>query len=400
MDFFRLFVYTEKMSEICYLAKIGEINLKKGNLKDFELRLSQNLQKYLIGANAKIKVRAGRMFVTVNEAFRDKTENALSKLIGITGWAEAIPAEKSFDAIVQVARQEAIKAREAGCKTFKIESRRGEKTFPMKSYEISREAGGVIHTEGILTVDVHNPDIIISIEIREKAFVYGIEHKGRRGLPCGCSGRGLLLLSGGIDSPVAGFKMLTRGMKLDYIYFHSHPYTPSEAQAKVEKLAAILAEFGLGGYLNIVPFTKVQQRLKERTPEPYLTLMMRICMMKIANMTASSINAKCLVTGESLAQVASQTIENITVTNSFAEYPVFRPLIGTDKEDITNLAKQIGTYETSILPYEDCCVMFSPKHPVLHAALTAAEDIFARLEIEDLLKEAYSQRTVKKFEWT
>lgn len=398
MDFFRFFVYTAKMSEICYLAKIGEINLKKGNLKDFEVRLSQNLQKYLTGAHAKIKVRAGRMFVTVNDALREKTEHALNTLIGITGWAEAIPAEKSFEAIVQVARQEAIKAREAGCKTFKIESRRGEKTFPMKSYEISREVGGVIHTEGILQVDVHNPDIIISIEIREKAFVYGIEHTGRRGLPCGCSGRGLLLLSGGIDSPVAGFKMLTRGMKLDYIYFHSHPYTSPEAQAKVETLASILAEFGLGGYLNIIPFTKVQQRLKEKTPEPYVTLMMRICMMKIANITASSINAKCLVTGESLAQVASQTIENITVTNSFAEYPVFRPLIGTDKEDITNLAKQIGTYETSILPYEDCCVMFSPKHPVLHSTLKDAQDIFDRLEIEDLLKEAYAQRTVKKFE--
>lgn len=386
------------MNEICYFAKIGEINLKKGNLKDFELRLSQNMQKYLAGTHPKIKIRAGRMYVTVKEEFRHKTENALDKLIGITGWAEAIFTEKNINSIIEVARKEALKARDAGCKTFKIESRRADKIFPMTSYEISAEVGGVIHTEGILEVDVHSPDIVISVEIREKAFVYGVSHKGRRGLPCGSSGRGLLLLSGGIDSPVAGFKMIARGMKLDYIYFHSHPYTSPEAQAKVERLASILAQYCLGGYLNTIPFTNVQQRLKEKAPEAYLTLMMRICMMKIANMTADSIKAKCLITGESLSQVASQTIENITVTNSYAAYPVFRPLIGTDKEDITNSAKEIGTYETSILPYEDCCVMFSPKHPILHAQLKDAQEIFERLDIEDLLVSAYENREIKKID--
>lgn len=384
------------MEELFYLAKIGEINLKKGNLKDFEMRLSQNLRSYLPEAKPNIRVRAGRMYVSVKPEFKEKTEEALNKLIGITGWAEAIPAEKTIEAITETARAEAIRARDAGAKTFKIESRRGEKNFPLTSYEISREVGGVIHTEGILKVDVHNPDIVISIEVREKAFIYGLQHKGRRGLPCGCSGRGLLLLSGGIDSPVAGFKMLTRGMKLDYIYFHSHPYTSPEAQAKVEKLAEILAAYGLGGYLNIIPFTKVQQQIREKSPEAYLTLMMRICMMKIANMTARGINSKCLITGESLAQVASQTVENLTVTNSYAEFPVFRPLIGLDKEEITIEAKEIGTYETSILPYEDCCVMFSPKHPILHSNLKDAAEIFERMEIDGLLEEAYSQREVKK----
>lgn len=185
-------------------------------------------------------------------------------------------------------------------------------------------------------------------------------------------------------------------MKLDYIYFHSHPYTSPEAQAKVEKLADILAGYGLGGYLNIIPFTKVQHQIREKSPEAYLTLMMRICMMKIANMTARGINSKCLITGESLAQVASQTVENLTVTNSYAEFPVFRPLIGLDKEEITIEAKEIGTYETSILPYEDCCVMFSPKHPILHSNLKDAAEIFERMEIDSLLEEAYSQREVKK----
>lgn len=384
------------MSEIFYLAKIGEINLKKGNLREFEKRLSGNLTTYIKSAMPKIKVRAGRMYVSVKEEFREQTECALNKLIGITGWAEAVPAKKEFESIVEVARKEAIKAREAGCRTFKIESRRADKNFPMKSFEISGQVGGVIHTEGILTVDVHKPDITISIEIREKAFVYGVEHKGLRGLPCGCSGRGLLLLSGGIDSPVAGFKMLARGMKLDFIYFHSHPYTSPQALQKVETLAKILADYGLGGYLNTISFTKVQQRIQEKTPEPYLTLMMRICMIKIANMVAKGINAQCLITGESLAQVASQTVENISVTNHYAEYPVFRPLIGTDKEDITILAKTIGTYETSILPYEDCCVLFSPKHPVLYSKISDAEDIYSRLEIEELLKTAYSTREIKK----
>ena len=386
------------MNEILYLAKIGEINLKKGNLRDFELRLVQNMRCYLADTKPEIRVRAGRMYIRVKEEFRTLTEHALDTLIGITGWAEAVPAEKNMEAVIETVRSQALKARENGCKTFKIESRRADKNFPLTSYEISAETGGVIHSEGILKTDVHNPDIVISVEIRERAFVYGLEHKGRRGLPCGSSGRGLLLLSGGIDSPVAGYKMLARGMKLDYLYFHSHPYTSPEAQKKVETLASMLAVYGLGGYLNTISFTAVQQRLKENCPEPYLTLMMRICMIKIANIVASEINAKCLVTGESLAQVASQTIENLTVTNSYADFPVFRPLIGTDKEEITAAAKQIGTYETSILPYEDCCVLFSPKHPVLHSKLSDAQDIFERLKIEDALREACFSRTITKFD--
>ncbi len=387
------------MSEIFYLAKIGEINLKKGNRKDFELRLVRNLRKKLaeFGAKSDIRLRAGRMYLSVKPEFKEQTENALNRLIGITGWAEAIPCEKDLDAIKAIAIEQAEQAKKVGCKTFKIESRRGDKNFPMDSYEISREVGGAIFTKGIMEVDVHNPDITIKVEIRERAFIYGFENKGKRGLPCGCAARGLLLLSGGIDSPVAGFKMLSRGMKLDYLYFHSHPYTSPEAQKKVEDLAKVLADYGMGGHLNTVPFTKVQQRIKESAPEPYLTIMMRICMMKIANMTARRIGAKSLITGESLSQVASQTVENLTVTNSYAEFPVFRPLIGSDKEDIISVAKDIGTYETSILPYEDCCILFSPKHPVLHADLQDAQEIFERMEIDQLLEDAFSQRETIKY---
>lgn len=386
------------MADICYLAKIGEISLKKGNIKDFEERLIRNLKQMLCGINVKIKLRAGRMYVSTDGEFSVAVEKALSKLMGITGWAKTEIAEKNMQDIIKTAVKEAEKARNAGCKTFKIESRRSDKTFPLTSYNISAEAGAAIHTAGILKADMHNPDIIISIEVREKAFIYGAARKGRRGLPCGCSGRGLLLLSGGIDSPVAGYKMLSRGMNLDFLYFHSHPYTSTEARAKVEKLAAILAGYEPGAYLNVVSFTKIQQRIKETVPEAYFTLIMRVCMIKIANMLAKSINAKALVTGESLAQVASQTLENLSVTGSYAEYPVFRPLIGMDKEDITAAAKEIGTYETSILPYDDCCVLFSPKHPVLRADLAETEHIFRNANLEELILEAFKTGEQQKID--
>ncbi|WP_186812749.1 tRNA uracil 4-sulfurtransferase ThiI [Treponema phagedenis] len=382
---------------LLYLAKIGEINLKKGNLKNFERRLAQNLSLYLENTGASVRVRAGRLFLEIPSEFRTLAEKSLDMLIGITGWAEAKVAEKNIDSIAAVLIKEAKEAVRLGCKTFKIEARRSDKSFPFTSYEIGRETGAQIHMAGILTVDVHNPDIVLSVEVREKsAFVYGVEHTGRRGLPCGVSGRGLLLLSGGIDSPVAGYRMLFRGMKLDFLYFHSHPYTSPEAQQKVETLAEKLAEYGLGAYLNIVSFTKVQQQIKKTAPEAYLTLMMRMCMMKTAERIAKKVNAQCLITGESLAQVASQTVENLSVTNSCIDFPVFRPLIGMDKEEITALAIKIGTYETSILPYEDCCVLFSPKHPVLHTRLEDAFEIYNRMGIEPFLDEAFESCETKK----
>lgn len=409
------------MNELFYLAKIGEINLKKGNLKDFERRLAQNFRAYFThaalphcsvqdaqncGAQGtlcmpQVQVRAGRMYIQAPEPLRDLVEAALQHLFGITGWTHAKPVDKTLEAITQAAVAEAHAMRTHGAHTFKIEARRADKHFPLTSYDIAREVGGVIHTQGILAVDVHRPDAVISIEVREKqAFVYGATHAGRRGLPCGCSGRALLLLSGGIDSPVAGYRILFRGMKIDYVYFHSHPYTSPEAQQKVEQLAAILARYGLGGYLTIVSFTKVQQHLKRTVPEPYLTVLLRMCMMKTADMLAHAINAQCLVTGESLAQVASQTIENLSITDSCTQLPVLRPLIGMDKEEIIREARAIGTYQTSILPYEDCCVLFSPKHPVLHTKRCNAEDIFERITIEPLLAEAFEQRETKKIAWT
>ncbi|MBO7420344.1 MAG: tRNA 4-thiouridine(8) synthase ThiI, partial [Spirochaetaceae bacterium] len=197
--------------------------------------------------------------------------------------------------------------------------------------------------------------------------------------------------------PVAGYRMMRRGMKVECIYFHAYPYTSAEAQKKVEDLAQIISAYGIDTHINIIPFTDVQMRIKEKAPENFSTLMLRMCMMKVANMVARRIKAQCLITGESLGQVASQTIENLEVTESACELPLLRPLVGLDKEEIVNTACEIGTYETSILPYEDCCVLFSPKHPVLRASVEEAARIFDSLDVADLLNEAYEKREIKRF---
>lgn len=379
-----------------YLAKIGELSLKGGNKKAFEQKLISNFLAFCDNQNIKTKVQSGRMYVECEAEFSKQVEKALSHLIGITSWAKTYPTEKRIEAISLIVMQEAKKAKEKGAKTFKIEARREDKTFPLDSNEIEKEVGGLIHTSGLLKTDLHNPDTIITVEIRKNAFIYSLSSKGIQGLPTGMSGKGLLLLSGGIDSPLAGYKMLSRGMRVDFLYFHSHPYTPPEAQKKVEDLATLLSQYEIPAYLNIVSFTNIQDRIKAKAPISYLTLMMRICMMKIANEIAEKIEAKCIITGESLSQVASQTIENIGVVESYAKYPVLRPLIGMNKEEIIREAKALGSYETSIIPYDDCCSLFAPKHPILYANKKTATCIYERMDIEDLLSEAIEKRIVKK----
>lgn len=385
------------METLIYLVKIGELTLKGGNIKDFEQRLIQNAQLLLETYKARVSLRAGRMYIEGPIESKERIEWALTHLVGIAGWAQARVVKKNLKAIQNAVFEEALKAREAGCKSFKIEARRADKAFPLNSWEIASLAGEPVFDQGIMTVDVHNPDIEIRVEVRELCFVYGKTQSGNRGLPPGTGGKALLLLSGGIDSPVAGYRMLCRGMKLDCLYFHSHPYTSFEAQKKVEDLAQILAVYGLGTHLNIVPFTKVQEKIRENSPADYATILLRICMMKVANMLCPITASKAIITGESLGQVASQTIENITVTNTFAEYPVLRPLIGLDKEEIVTTAKKIGTYETSILPYEDCCVLFSPKHPVLRAQYDHCLELYKNLDIEELIMEAFKTREHKRF---
>lgn len=377
-----------------YLAKIGELTLKGSNLKEFENLLVQNTKKYLSGLNVKVELRAGRLYIDCDENDSQRVEFCLNHLLGITGWAKTTVCEKSLEgiskAVFSLAQQEA----QRGCKTFKIDARRADKSFPLNSYQICCEAAGDV--ESIMKVDVHNPDTTIYVEVREKVFVYVDSNTGCRGLPVGSSGKGLLLLSGGLDSPVAGYRMLRRGMKIECCYFHSYPYTSEEAKQKVVTLAQKLSNYGITTYLNVIPFTDVQMKIKEKAPEAWSTLMLRVCMMKVANRLAKRCKAKCIITGESVGQVASQTIENMTVTEYFAQFPLLRPLCGMDKEEIIKDSYFIDTYETSILPYEDCCVLFSPRHPVLRGTPEMAQEIYDSLDIDDFIEESYKKREIIK----
>ena len=387
----------KKEYSACYIGKLGELTLKGGNIKFFENALTENIKKALTSKDARISLRAGRLYVKCTEESALAVEYALDHLMGITGWARVSVVEKNFDAIKEAVKKAGLEAKKNGAKSFKIEARREDKEFPYNSYQIAVEAAGGLFDDGTLTVDVHNPDCIINVEVRKEVYVYCAQKKTCRGLPVGVSGKGLLLLSGGLDSPVAGWRMMRRGMKVDAVYFHSYPYTSEEAQKKVEDLARIIAPYGDELCLNIVPFTDVQMKIKQKSPEPFTTLMLRLAMIKCANMIAERIGAKAIITGECLGQVASQTNENMRCTENFAEVPLYRPLIGLDKEEIVKTAVKIGTYETSILPYEDCCVLFSPKHPVLRAKLEDAVNVYNELEIDGLIKEAFEKRQVKHF---
>lgn len=382
---------------ITYLAKLGELTLKGSNLKEFENRLTSNARLYLESVTATVRLRAGRLYIEGPEESCPAIEFTLQHLIGITGWARATVCEKDMVSIRQAVFAEASAAKEAGARTFKIESRRADKNFPMNSYEISCEAATDVVEQQVLEVNLHHPDITIRVEVRDRVFVYCDRHKGCRGLPVGTGGRGLLLLSGGLDSPVAGYRMMRRGMNVDCVYFHAYPYTSAEAQQKVENLAKIIARYGVDTHINIIPFTEVQMRIRQRAPEAFSTLLLRMCMMRAATILADRIKAHCLISGESLGQVASQTVQNMAVTESASTYPLLRPLVGLDKEEIIQTAKAIGTYETSILPYEDCCVLFSPKHPVLKATVEEAQRLYKELDAEELIQAAFDRREHKRF---
>lgn len=388
-----------------YIGKLGELTLKGSNEHFFEWQLMTNMRLALEGVDAKLYTRTGRLYVFCTPPSCPGVEYALSHILGITGWAAVSSCAKDIaaitEAVLAVAKEEAAK----GARSFKIEAKREDKSFPLNSYEIASRAAGPVFDAGILAVDVHSPDVVIRVEVRDECYVYAEPRgaggrygvSGHRGLPVGVSGKGLLLLSGGIDSPVAGYRMMRRGMKVECAYFHSYPYTSKEAEDKVHTLARTIADYGVDTHLNVIPFTDVQMKIKAASPKEFTTLMLRICMMKAANLLADRISADCIITGESLGQVASQTAQNLAVTESFAEKPVYRPLIGLDKEEIVGTAIRIGSYETSILPYEDCCVLFTPRHPVLKAKIEDARDIYRRLEIDSLVQKAFDDRKIFRY---
>jgi len=353
----------------------------------------------MFSANAggiKIKTTDGRYYVTCPDEKSGFIEGVLSRLTGISGWAKTVICNKNIEDIINACVEEGKKLRLAQVKTFKINARRTDKSFPLNSYELCCRAGEAVINACGLQVDIHSPQDTINIEIREKACIYSGGKKALGGLPAGSAGRGLLLLSGGIDSPVAGFLMACRGMNIDAIHFHAYPYTSREAKQKAADLAGITGSYCMGIRLYILNFTQVQTRIKERTPPAWSTILLRMAMMEAAEKTALKLKSKCLITGESLSQVASQTIENLSCTQSRIKLPVIRPLIGLSKEDIIKKAKSIGTYEISILPFEDCCTLFSPKHPVIYGNPADANALYESLEIESLIDEALSNYELVK----
>jgi thiamine biosynthesis protein ThiI len=376
---------------------MGELTLKGGNRREFEEVLKRNLVARLRGTQAKVMTTAGRFYVSCDEDKESGVETILDHLLGISGWAKTRKTGKTTEEVFQACTEEAKTLAAQGIRTFKIEARRTDKSFPLESYSIMREAGeAVLNAVPELSVDVQNPQAIIHVEIRERAYIYGMSKKGHRGLPVGTAGRGLLLLSGGIDSPVAGYMMATRGMHIEAVYFHAYPYTSDEARQKVVDLASLVGQYSMGVRLYVIGFTKVQMRIKERAPQAWTTVLLRMAMMECAERLARMRRLKCLITGESLSQVASQTVENIACTQSRLKLPVLRPLIGTEKKEIIKTAEHIGTYETSILPYEDCCVLFSPPHPIIRGDVHEANELYEKLELNELIQEALKASEVEK----
>lgn len=374
---------------VLYLIKLGELTLKKGNRGAFEKQLKFNIKRKLSGIPTRITIQKGRFFLECPEENKKTIEAVLATTPGIAGFTVAYKEEKNIDELCRRALklgQELINNNSGN--SFKIESRRADKSFPLTSYEISARIGEyLLDSIPGLSVDVHHPSWIITIEIRDYGYVYGSQIKGPGGLPTGSAGKGMLLLSGGIDSPVAGYLMAKRGLRLDAVYFHTYPYTSDEALEKVKTLTAKISPFAGGINLFVVPFTDFQLLLNQKARKEELTLLMRAGMVRIADIISSQRTIGCLITGESLSQVASQTVESITYTGSYTEKPIFRPLIGMDKESIIRIGKTIDTYETSILPFEDCCTIFSPKHPLVKPQKDKLIQSFNNLKAEELLKE-------------
>jgi thiamine biosynthesis protein ThiI len=334
----------------------------------------------------------GRYFVTVPEERAAETELILARCPGVNGYARTIKTQKSLAAVLKAAVEVARGRLEQGKRSFKAESRRSDKSFPLGSFELSARIGdAVLEAFPELRVDLHNPEFTINAEIRERAYLFADPEPGLRGLPTGSGGKGLLLLSGGIDSPVAGYMLARRGLALEGLYFHAYPYTSQEAQDKVVSLARVLADYSGGLALWTAPFTETQLKIKKDAREDLTTLMMRAAMMRAAQLLAKRVGANCLVTGESLGQVSSQTAENLRLTQSLTDYAVLRPLVGMDKEDTIRIAKRIGSYDISILPYEDCCVLFSPKHPMLKADFGREREAYDRLELEPFILDALAR---------
>ncbi|HJC62808.1 MAG TPA: tRNA 4-thiouridine(8) synthase ThiI [Candidatus Blautia merdavium] len=378
-----------------FLIKYAEIAIKGKNRYIFEDALVDQIKYQLrdVEGTFKIVKEMGRIFVYAQSEFDyEETIEALKRVFGIYGICPAIVLEdEGFEALSKEVAEYVKKVYGDRKLTFKVNTRRNKKSYPMQSMEVSSALGGVILDAcPNMKVDVHHPDVFVNVEIRNKIYLYSENIPGPGGMPLGTNGSAMLLLSGGIDSPVAGYMIAKRGVKIDAVYFHAPPYTSERAKQKVVDLARLVARYSGPIRLHVVNFTDIQLYIYDKCPHEELTIIMRRYMMKIAEQFAKADGCMALVTGESIGQVASQTIHSLAATNEVCTMPVFRPVIGFDKQEIVDVANKINTYETSILPYEDCCTIFVAKHPVTKPNIEIIRRSEQKLQekIEDMVKEA------------
>ncbi|MBQ3566452.1 MAG: tRNA 4-thiouridine(8) synthase ThiI [Oscillospiraceae bacterium] len=388
------------MQEII-LIKYGEMALKGMNKRSFEDVLVKNIRRRIksLGKTEITRAQSTIYLKPADECFDvNEAMDRLKKVFGIAALCRAAVCEKDFEDISKVAC-EYIDETLTYAKTFKVNAKRSDKAFPMKSPEICRELGGVLLGKfNHLNVDVNNPEITVTVEIRDtNAYVHAENVRGAGGLPVGTSGHAMLLLSGGIDSPVAGYMMAKRGVHISAIHYISPPYTSDRARLKVEQLCEKITPYCGSIAFFCVPFTKIQEEIKNNCPEEFFTIIMRRLMMKIAQKICEREKCLALITGESVGQVASQTMNALMCTDAVCEIPVFRPLIGMDKTEIIEISRKIDTYETSIQPYEDCCTVFTPKHPKVRPLVADVEAAEANFDFEPLLNEAVEKTEIKIF---
>ena len=379
------------MDEII-LLKLGELVLKGLNRRSFEDKLIGNARRRLKDLGQfRVYTKQSTMYVEPLEETCDMDGAwlAMSRLFGVVGLSRARACAKDKDALLACAKTY-LDGRLRAAKTFKVESKRADKSFPMTSVELSRYVGGELdEAYPNLQVDVHHPELTVYLEVRDyAAYVHADPEPGAGGLPVGIGGRAVSLLSGGIDSPVASWMIAKRGIALELVHFFSYPYTSEQAKQKVLDLAKLLTPWCGHMVVHVVPFTAIQEELRRKCPEELFTVLMRRFMMRIAEQVAQRTGAGALVTGECLGQVASQTMEAMRATTAVCSLPILRPVVGMDKEEIVRIARKINTFETSILPYEDCCTVFTPRHPRLRPVLGELEAAESVLDVEGLVKAA------------
>ena len=382
------------------LCKFGEVVLKGANRQTFESSLLKELRRRATPHGIfKIYYKQSTVYIEPQDELcdMDGMYETAKCVFGIAGVNRAAVCEKNMESIKATAT-EYLPEKLAGKRSFKVDAKRSDKRFPLTSPEISAEIGGVILSAiPKMRVDVHNPDVTVTVEVRDDhAYIRAGQEQGAGGLPLRSSGRGLLLLSGGIDSPVAGCMMAKRGMEIEALHFESFPYTSERAREKVMTLAEEMCRFCSRIYVHVISLTHIQEELRDKCEEDYFTILLRIFMMRLSERVARDYHCHALITGESLGQVASQTLAAIEVTDSVVNIPVFRPCIGMDKNEIVIEARRYGTFETSILPFEDCCTVFTPRHPKTQPRIDDVMRELAKVDVDALIEEAYATKTTEQ----